>query len=290
MSITPELAEAAQSWRHRYDGRPGLHQQGEDAHRQPGADWGEPYAGLDGMLYTPHLTHVQGHDFVAVHVWGRGAREVIDGFRTLDDAHDWVRDERCAIDSRPFAPPPGQLLPRLMQEERILSALLRRPEQLRNCLERLPATTFTTDLRYEIFAALYHIHHSPPDSIARAFGRPGIDQITWETLRRLAWSPDWDNPRLGGPGTPLASAYLHRLALTDVTAEETEQIAKTLTYRDRAPAPDEDRAHGYDVPPKVGAPARARRLASYPAAQPTPATLLAPSPTRQPQPGLTPRM
>jgi hypothetical protein len=277
--ITPALAEAAQQWRHRYNGRPGLHHEDDDGHRQSGASWDEPYAGLDGMLYTPGLCHVCGYDLPVVRVHGRGARELITGFGSLDAALDWVRDDRCTTQPRPFTPPPGRLLPRVMQEERILSALLTRPGHLPGCFDWLPATTFTTDLRYEIFAALDHTHHSPLNKIACDPGHPNIGQITRETLRRLAWSPDWDNPHLGGPGTPLATAYLHRLTLTTVTTQEAARTAKNLIWQDGGPTLDQGEERACAAPPKVGA--------STPAHRPL---RLLPPPAAQPQRDQVPRM
>jgi hypothetical protein len=237
--IAPRLADAAQQWLHRYSSRAETSSQREARLALAGGagrSWDEPYAGIDGTLYTPGVCQFWRQAVPAVLVESRVTLELITGFESVDAARHWVRDDRCAMDLRSLAPPPGVWQPRVVQEEHILSALLRRPGELGEVIEWLPATTFTADIRYEIFAAIYINQHATDDSIAAEFGRPGIDLITSQTLRRLAWTPDWDNPRLGGPGTPMATVYLHRLASTDITIGTAARAARRLAAEDATAA------------------------------------------------------
>jgi hypothetical protein len=233
--IAPRLADAAQQWLHRYSSRAETASQREARLALAGGagrSWDEPYAGIDGMLYRPGVCQFRRQAAPAVLAESQVTLELITGFESIDAARRWVRDDRCNSDLHPLTPPPGAWQPRVVQEEHILSALLRRPSELSEVVEWLPATTFTADVRYEIFAAIYSSRHATDDSMVAEFGHPGIDLITSQTLRRLAWTPDWDNPLLGGPGTPLAIDYLNRLASTDVAAATAAHAARHLAAED----------------------------------------------------------
>jgi hypothetical protein len=232
--LTPRLADATQQWLHRYSSRAETARQRDDRLALVGGagrSWDEPYAGIDGMLYTPGVCDFRQQGVPVVLAESRGTRELITGFESVDAARRWVRDDRCNSDLHPLSPP-GVWQSRVVQEEHILSALLRGPTELEEVVEWLPAATFTADVRYEIFAALYGSRHATNDSMVAEFGHPGIDLITSQTLRRLAWTPDWDNPLLGGPGTPLAIDYLNRLASTNVTASTAARAARHLAAED----------------------------------------------------------
>jgi hypothetical protein len=233
--LEPMLCDTTRLWRDRYTARAVTSAEQHDRRSAVTADWtmrDDPYAGVDGALYTPGVCRFWSQDVPVVLAQSRGAIEFMTGFPSLEAARNWVRDDRCTADPRPLAPPPGILHPRITQEECALAGMLRYPEELSEFAEYLPAVTFTTDVRYEIFAAIYVSRHGPADSIAEAFGGPGIDQITQETLTRLARGPDWDNPLLGGPGTPLATAYLHRLATTPINADTARRAAHRLAVAD----------------------------------------------------------
>jgi len=233
--VTPRLAEVAHQWRHRYLTRGETLAQKQDRLILAAAReviWDEPYVGIDGMAYTVGTSRFWNRGQPVVVAESRAAVEIITSFQSAGAAHNWIRDDRCAADLRRLTSPPGVFTPRVTAEEQILSALLERPGELTEVAEWLPAHAFTADIRYEIFAAINLARRDRHDSITRAFGGPPIDAITKETLRRLAWSPDWDNPCLGGPGTPLASVYLHRLASTPVTAAAAVQAACLLAADD----------------------------------------------------------
>ncbi len=237
--LTPRLTDATHQWLHRYSSRAETAGQREDRLAVAGGAgrfWDEPYAGIDGLLYTPGVCQFWRQAVPAVLVESRVTLELMTGFESVKQARRWIRDDRCAADLRPLAAPPGVWQSRVVQEEHILSALLRRPSELGEVIEWMPATTFTADVRYEIFAAIHSSQHATGDSMTAEFGTPGIDLITSRTLRRLAWTPDWDNPRLGGPGTPLATVYLHRLASTDITAATAARAARRLTAEDATAA------------------------------------------------------
>jgi hypothetical protein len=288
------LVDAAEHWLHRYEERTETFAQRD--HRlvlTPGIGelWGETCAGIDGMLYTAGLCRFPAADDPVVLVQGRGSIELFTRFDSVTDAQAWVRDDRCATDLRPMTPPSVTPPPRVVREERVLSCLLRRPWELGRITEWLPATTFTADLRYEIFAALHHIRCSAPGSTAEESGPPDVGQVTRETLRRLAWSPDWDNPYLGGPGTPLAEVYLRRLAATNVSTNTATEAANWLFREDATAAFATREAVLYLRPPVVGAHAvAALPKVSTRRNQSTSPNLLAPPADTQPEPGSSPRI
>jgi hypothetical protein len=263
--LEPVLADTTRRWQDRYSGRALTAAERDDHRAVTTADWvvwDEPYAGIDGMLYTPGLCRFWGQDVPVVLARSRSTVELIDGFTSLEAARGWVRGDRCAADPGPLVPPPGCQSPRITRDEHVLAGLLRCPGELSEVAALLPALTFTADVRYDIFTAILASRQGPPDVITRAFGGPGIDQITRETLTRLAGSPDWDNPRLGGPGTPLATAYLHRLASTPITAGTAARAAQRLIIADscalleahaRAPAAPQPAAKAPPQAPAAGA-------------------------------------
>lgn len=235
--LTPRIVDTAQQWLWRYSGHADTARELADRLALVGGaetSWDAPYAGIDGMLYRPGVCQFGQQALPVVLAESRVTRQLITGFGSIEAARRWVRDDRCNPDLHPLTPPPGVRQPRIVQEEQILSALLRRPSELGEVVEWLPATTFTADVRYEIFAAMYSSRHATDDSMVVAFGHHGIDLITSQTLRRLAWTPDWDNPLLDGPGTPLATVYLHRLALTDISVATAARAARRLAAEDAA--------------------------------------------------------
>lgn len=245
-----------------------------------GRSWDEPYTGIDGMLYTPGTCQFWQEAVPAVLAEGRVTQELITGFESIDEARRWVRDDRCSADLRPLTAPPGVWQPRVVQEESILSALLRRPTELDEVIQRLPATTFTADVRYEIFVAIQGARHATRDNIAAEFGSLSIDLITSQTLRRLAWSPDWSNPLLGGPGTPLATVYLHRLASTNVPAATAAHAASWLAAEDATAAlaaGQHTSTHPAPAPAR-GRPVLHPRAGRAEVASPDPARLVLPPP------------
>jgi hypothetical protein len=293
--LTPRLADAAHRWLHRYSGRaetPGQRESRLALAGGAGRAWDEPYAGIDGMLYTPGVCQFWRQVAPAVLVESRVSMELIAGFESVDAARRWVRDDRCAADLRPLTPPPGVWHPRVVQEEHILSALLRRPAELDEVVEWLPATTFTADVRYEIFVAIHSSRHATGDSIAAEFGRPGTDLITSQTLLRLAWTPDWDKLCLGGPGTPLATLYLHRLASTDIPAATAARAARRLAVEDATAAlawGQHTITHPAPAPVR-GRQARHPRAGRAGVASPDPASLAPPPPVPRHGPSPIPRL
>ncbi|HEY1915857.1 MAG TPA: hypothetical protein VGH27_09805 [Streptosporangiaceae bacterium] len=280
--LEPVLADTARRWQDRYAERPATTAEREDHRAAATAVWtvqDEPYAGIDGVLYTPGLLRSWGQDAPVVLAQSRATTELITGFASLDAARGWVRDDRCAAEPRPLAAPSQARQSRVSGEEHVLAGLLRHPAQLGEVAEWLPATTFTVDVRYEIFAAIITSRHASNDSLMRAFGVPGIDQITCETLTRLAASPDWDNPLLGGPATPLATAYLHRLATTPVSAGAAAQAAYRLATADGHALLDTRRRPATALRPAAATPAPGRVSSAQPAA-----------PSVAENPGLTPQV
>jgi hypothetical protein len=58
----------------------------------------------------------------------------------------------------------------------------------------LPLTTFTADVRYDIYAAII--------TVASTGQRWNVEHVAAELGRRMDWVPEWALPRHGGRGTP----------------------------------------------------------------------------------------
>ena len=167
-----------------------------------------PYPGIDGSLYWPGYTSLEAgqRQVPVVLVAGRGMRQLVTGFDDQAAVARWLHD-RGPMASGPLTQPDVPSLPRALLEEHILARMLYRPGDLPGAMASLPATTFTADVRYDIYAAII--------TLARS-GQPwDLWHVAAELGRRMDWVPDWALPCYGGQGGPWAQAYLRRLTSTE---------------------------------------------------------------------------
>ena len=163
-------------------------------------------------------------------VAGRGMRQLVTGFDDQAAAARWLHD-RGPMASGPLTPPEVPSLRRALLEEHILARMLYRPGDLPGAMAALPATTFTADVRYDIYAAII--------TVARS-GQPwDLRHVAAELGRRMDWVLDWALPRYGGQDAPWAQAYLRRLTDTEpVSYAEPRLLADDTRPQLRSEGPE----------------------------------------------------
>lgn len=219
--------EAEARWEHRYAHRP---QTGRERVYQDLLDGGplsfgagQPARGIDGALYLPGHVSDGALTGFAVAVHARGAFELVTGFAGYADQQRWIAD-RGTTATGPLRFPEAGDPPRVTLEEQVLAGFLADPGSFAACAAKLPPDTFTSDARYEIYAAMLHLDARPRSW----YGWQVPDEIT----RRSAWLPGQALREAGGSGAPLISAYCDRLAVTEVSASAAEAAARTLHAED----------------------------------------------------------
>ena len=231
------LTEAQGRWNTRYDSRAETSAE-RDTRQIIDAglidfDPDAPYQGIDGSLYWPGYTSLQaGQQAPVVLVTGRGLQELIIGFEDQAAVDRWLHD-RGPMASGELTQPDVPVLPRAVLEEHILARLLSRPGDLPATMTALPPTTFTTDARYDIYAAI--------TTVARRGPAWDTGDVAAELSRRVDWVPDWALRGYGGQGAPWAQAYLRRLAVTEpisyaVPHVIADEILARLRAQDQSPA------------------------------------------------------
>lgn len=233
---TDGLVQAAEArWQSRYASRLDTPQQ-EYARKfsRDGlidADPDGPYPGIDGAFYEPGvLDENKGLPPVpVVLVRSRGMTELIAGWETYSAMAAWVAS-RGTTGSGELQPPPGAspagLGARGYKEEIVLAHLLRSPEHLTAITAHLSPDAFTTDMRYDIYAAM--------TTLKGRNERAGCEWVEAELGRRLTSIPPHALTAYGGPGAPWAYQYLRRLNITSAGADQALSAAVSLEEEDHA--------------------------------------------------------
>jgi hypothetical protein len=218
-------------WRHRYALRaPTL----RDQHAKRYVDHGlvvldpdGPYPGVDGSSYHPGgLDENKGFPpLPVVLVASRGMAEVLAGWENFREMLGWVAG-RGTTGTGALEKPPAAASARCVREDTILAHALGRPADLPAVATYLPADTFTSDVRYDVYAAMLEVAHSGQ--------RASPHRVAVALAERAAAIPSrhWQD-HYGGRGLPWAQAYLRRLDQTLVAAEDARSAAASLRSEDR---------------------------------------------------------
>ena len=174
-------------WRRRYSGRAPT-QREVHARRYVGrglAVWDPdgPFPGIDGARYAPGGLDVdQGfpEPLPVVLVTTRAMSEVITGWSGFAEMLSWVAS-RGTTGTGELDPPAAAASARCVQEEFILAYALRNPADLPAIARYLPAGTFTSDIRYDLFAVML--------DVARAGQRVNLDTVVGALEQRAAQIP-----------------------------------------------------------------------------------------------------
>jgi hypothetical protein len=255
------LADLARRWNTRYDDRPASPAQRLLATLHEGGflDYhGDPLQGADGALYRPASYESPAGPMPALVISGRGGSELVLDWASDGSVYDWVATRGAAAAQHLTGPPvPGEC--RAWQEDQVLARLVTHPREAESLTGRLPADTFTTDVRYDVYQAV---------RVLAGLGRYYETQDVANVLAtRVAAQPEYAMPAYKSAGGPFA--YLSRLAVTDVRREQAASTAASLTEEDK-----QNRvlaANGPLAPqarPSAQAPARHQGTQAAPATQP----------------------
>ena len=224
----------AAQWRRRYEGRAATRRE-EHARRYVSDglvvfDPDGPYPGVDGSRYHPGvLDEDKGLPQLPVLlITSRGLTELVAGWDNYQQMRAWVAS-RGNTGSGDLAVPPVARAARSTLEEAVLAHVLGRPSDLPAIAAYLPADAFTSDVRYEIYAAMLDVAHTG------AAAYPG--RVAAALADRAALVPARHrHEHYGGPGLPWAHAYLRRLDQTQVDLGTARSAATSLRSEDRQAA------------------------------------------------------
>jgi hypothetical protein len=276
-------------WRRRYSSRTPTRR---EAHARQYVDQGlvtwdpdGPYPGIDGAKYLPgglDLDRGFPEPLPVVLITTRAMTEIITGWGSWPEASGWVAS-RGTTGSGELDPPPAATSARCTLEETILAHVLRHPGDLPAIAGYLPPDTWTSDVRYDVWAALLDVwragHRICRETVAAALGE-----------RATVIPPRHWQEHYGGRGLPWAVAYLRRLDQTMPDPEAVRSAAVSLRGEDQQAVARQVSGAAGLTGPRRAVQKRARRV-SMPA---RPARVLAWTPVQQVRvrpspPGVSPR-
>jgi hypothetical protein len=187
-----------------------------------------PYPGIDGAKYHPGGLDIdQGfpEPLPVVLVTTRAMTEIITGWGSWPEATGWVAS-RGTTGSGELDPPPAAASARCVREEFVLAHLLHRPGDLPAMTGYLPPDTWTSDVRYDLWAAML--------AVGWAGRRVRRETVVAALGERVALIPprQWQE-HYGGRGLPWAMAYLRRLDQTLVDRDAARSAAVSLRGEDQ---------------------------------------------------------
>jgi hypothetical protein len=216
-----------------------------------------PYPGIDGSAYHPGgLDEDKGFPAAlpVVLVTSRGMTEILVGWANWREMLGWVAS-RGTTGTGELEAPPAAASARCVREDTVLAYALRTDAGA--IAEYLPADAFTSDVRFEVFAAMAEV--------ARSGLRVSRERVAPALREREALIPPGErHQHYGGAGLPWAQAYLRRLDQTWVQAEDARSAAASMRAEDRRAAGRQEAARQRVAvwqDPDRGVLARARRTA-----------------------------
>jgi hypothetical protein len=187
-----------------------------------------PYLGIDGSTYHPGgLDEDKGFPAAlpVLLVTSRGMAEMLVGWASWREMLGWVAS-RGTTGTGELEALPAVASARCVREDAVLAYALRSPAEVAAITEYLPPGTFTSDVRFEVFAAIADVMHSglnvSKERVAAALGE-----------REVLIPPRQRQEHYGGAGLPRAQAYLRRLDQSWVEAADARSAAASLRSEDR---------------------------------------------------------
>lgn len=181
-----------------------------------------PYLGIDGASYEPGVLPVGTALEPVLVVSGRGGSEIVTGWPDYAAMSEWIAT-RGTTATGPLTPPPERRDCRIWQEDQILARLVTSPSDAPLIAATVPPSTFTTDVRYDIYQAIIQV---------RDHGSSAHEDIGTEFARRMTAVPAHGLAHYGGAAAPFARAYLARLAETTVDRDTARSVASILVQED----------------------------------------------------------
>lgn len=218
---------ARREWERRYDARPAIPVlAAADVMSRAGLfTFGPPgwSTGIDGAVYMPGSATAGSGTEPVVFVAPRGGGELIRGWASYGQALKWV-EGRGGAARGPLAAPPVPEPPRAWLEDIVLARLLRHPDETPGVREFLPPDTFTSDVRYDVYAAM--------TMLAAGDEAYSLDAVHGEIMRMLRYVPPCEMARYGGGQVPSPGAYLSRLAQTQASQDGAADAITALCRQD----------------------------------------------------------
>jgi hypothetical protein len=185
-----------------------------------------PYPGIDGSAYHPGgLDEDKGFPeaLPVVLVTSRGMTEVLAGWASWREMLGWVAS-RGTTGTGELEAPPAAANSRCVREDTVLAYALR--SDASGIMEYLPPETFTSDVRFEVFAAIV-------DAVCSGQG-VSRERLADRLREREALIPPRERQEhYGGAGLPWAQAYVRRLDQSGIRAEDARSAAASLRAEDR---------------------------------------------------------
>jgi hypothetical protein len=182
-----------------------------------------PYYGTDGAAYQPGVLRYGLSEKPVLIVSARALSDLLLDWAGWDDMYRWIAD-RGTTGAGELTPPPVPAVSRGWQEETVLARLVSSPQDESALTAKVRPDTFTTDVRYELYAAVR--------VLAGRGKRFTSETIGAELARQMDRVPGYALANYGGPGAPWAYAYLRRLSATLVTPEAAFDAAVALSQED----------------------------------------------------------
>lgn len=219
-------------WRRRYSSRALTRR---EAHARQYVDKGlvtwdpdGPYPGIDGAKYLPGGLDVDRgfpEPLPVVLVSTRAMTEIITGWGSFPEMTSWVAS-RGTTGTGELDPPAAAAGARCVQEETVLAHALHRPGDLAALAGYLPSDTWTSDVRYDAWAAMLAVWQAGRrvcrETVAAALG-----------ARVAVIPPSKRQEHYGGRGLPWVMAYLRRLDQTLVGRDSARSAAVSLRGEDQ---------------------------------------------------------
>lgn len=182
-----------------------------------------PYYGADGAAYKPGVLRYGRSEKPVLIMSARALSELLLDWTGWDDMYQWIAS-RGTTGAGELTPPPVPAASRGWQEELVLARLVNSPQDESALAAKVRPDTFTTDVRYELYAAM------------RALAGRGrgftLETIGAELARQMDRVPGYALANYGGPGAPWVYAYLRRLSATFVTYDNALRAATALSEED----------------------------------------------------------
>jgi hypothetical protein len=155
----------------------------------------------------------------------RGSTEMVAGWDNYEQMRAWVAS-RGNTGSGDLTAPPVLKTARSTLEEAVLAHVLATPSDLPAIAAYLPADTFTSDVRYDIYAAMLDLRHVGTTAYPGRVAAVLADRAALVPARHR-------HEHYGGPGMPWAHAYLRRPDQTWVDLGTATSAAAFLRSEDR---------------------------------------------------------
>jgi hypothetical protein len=187
-----------------------------------------PYPGIDGARYLPGGLDVDRgfpEPLPVVLVTTRAMTEIITGWGSFPEMTSWVAS-RGTTGTGELDPPAAAASARCAREETVLAHALHHPGDLPALAGYLPADTWTTDVRYDAWAAMLAVWQAGR-RVCRETVAAALGERTGEIPPRQ-WQEHY-----GGRGLPWATAYLRRLDQTLPDRDAARSAAMSLRGEDQ---------------------------------------------------------